>query len=147
MNLPPFKPAEWMDQAECAKTGEPDAWFPESGDAYGHAIRTCHTCPVRDLCLQAALDNNEQHGIWGGLTPNERRELKRGNPPRKPKRNTRRKVRLEDIEFLLSVDHAVTLDWLADRFGVKRDSVQAVLRRAARWDLVEQLRRNGRAVA
>ena len=35
-------------------------------------------CDVRDECLTYALDNNEQEGIWGGMTLKERRRaLKR----------------------------------------------------------------------
>lgn len=35
----------------------------------------CDSCPVRDACLDYALDIREQHGIWGGLSETERREL------------------------------------------------------------------------
>jgi WhiB family redox-sensing transcriptional regulator len=31
-------------------------------------------CPVREECLQAALEIREPYGIWGGLTEGERRE-------------------------------------------------------------------------
>jgi WhiB family redox-sensing transcriptional regulator len=34
-------------------------------------------CPVVDKCLQYALENREQHGIWGGLTVGERQALLR----------------------------------------------------------------------
>ena len=37
----------------------------------------CFECPVREECLQDALVSNMQFGIWGGLTPQERRSLKR----------------------------------------------------------------------
>ena len=33
------------------------------------------TCPIRTRCLQEALERDDQHGIWGGLTPNERKAL------------------------------------------------------------------------
>lgn len=35
------------------------------------AVEICQTCPVREDCLRQADD----HGIWGGLTPNERKAL------------------------------------------------------------------------
>lgn len=38
-------------------------------------MRICKACSARDMCLQVALDNNEKHDIWGGLTTKERREL------------------------------------------------------------------------
>ena len=35
----------------------------------------CSQCPVRAPCLEYALDIMEPHGIWGGLTEQERRTL------------------------------------------------------------------------
>lgn len=37
----------------------------------------CATCPVRDDCLAEAMRNREKVGVWGGLNPEERRELAR----------------------------------------------------------------------
>jgi WhiB family redox-sensing transcriptional regulator len=37
----------------------------------------CRTCPVRAACLAHALRVDERHGIWGGMTDAERRELPR----------------------------------------------------------------------
>lgn len=33
-------------------------------------------CPLLNLCLETALENKEQYGIWGGMTPYERRKFK-----------------------------------------------------------------------
>ena len=38
----------------------------------------CVACPVKAECLDFALRVREPHGIWGGLTEGERREL---SPP------------------------------------------------------------------
>ena len=35
----------------------------------------CGECPVRQPCLQYALDIREPHGIWGGLNEVERKHL------------------------------------------------------------------------
>lgn len=35
------------------------------------------TCPVQAACLEWALENGQDSGIWGGLSENERRALKR----------------------------------------------------------------------
>ncbi len=44
------------------------------------AKEICMSCPVQASCLSYALSIREQHGIWGGLTENERREsLSRSN--------------------------------------------------------------------
>jgi Transcription factor WhiB len=45
----------------------------------------CALCPVREECLQWAMDTAQDTGIWGGLTEEERRELRR-----QPRRRRRR---------------------------------------------------------
>ncbi|WP_254593037.1 WhiB family transcriptional regulator [Prescottella equi] len=39
------------------------------------AKQVCRQCPVRAQCLKYALDARERHGIWGGYTEDERKEL------------------------------------------------------------------------
>jgi WhiB family redox-sensing transcriptional regulator len=39
------------------------------------AKEICETCPVLQSCRSYALEIGEQHGIWGGLTAKERRQL------------------------------------------------------------------------
>lgn len=39
------------------------------------AKEVCQSCGVQEECLAYSLTIREQHGIWGGLTENERREL------------------------------------------------------------------------
>lgn len=39
------------------------------------AQKVCQRCPVRERCLDYAINNNITHGIWGGLTTRARREL------------------------------------------------------------------------
>ena len=34
----------------------------------------CQTCPHIQPCLDYALDNDEQHGIWGGMSIRQRRK-------------------------------------------------------------------------
>jgi hypothetical protein len=75
---------EWVNEALCAQVGPEDSlWFPDKGQSNKQAKLICAECPVRQQCLQYALDRSEQHGIWGGLSDRERKELKRGiRPPR-----------------------------------------------------------------
>jgi WhiB family redox-sensing transcriptional regulator len=42
-------------------------------EANAQARSVCAACPVRLECLDHALDTDEKHGIWGGMTPDERR--------------------------------------------------------------------------
>ncbi len=67
---------DWMLEARCLDA-DPEAFFPEKGGSTREAKRICAACPVREECLQYALDNDERFGIWGGLSERERRRAKR----------------------------------------------------------------------
>lgn len=63
----------------CQET-DPDLFFPETGGdnfQFRTAKKFCSRCPVKAECLNLALVNNEQFGIWGGLTTKERKKLGR----------------------------------------------------------------------
>jgi len=71
----------------CQQT-DPDAWFPEGGTPNPQmqpAIQLCNACPVRELCLQFALVNNEAHGIWGGMNSRQRQRLRKSNKAQAPR--------------------------------------------------------------
>lgn len=77
---------EWMADAVCAGT-DAEAFFPTEGtrDYERAAVKAmCSSCPVRTACLEYALDNREQWGVWGGLTEHERRPLLKDRPRRLP---------------------------------------------------------------
>jgi len=66
----------WRSRALCVGADE-DLFFPQTGKSARAAKAICARCPVRMRCLAEALDNGETYGVWGGLTPEERRQLKR----------------------------------------------------------------------
>lgn len=71
---------DWTIDALCTQS-DPDAWFPDhtGTTAESRMVKAiCQQCPVVAECLQVAIDNHEIHGIWGGLTPMERRRLWQG---------------------------------------------------------------------
>lgn len=69
----------WMDFAACAET-DPDAYSPQKGGSVRDAKRIClEVCTVRASCLRYAIDNGISEGVYGGLSPTERRKLKREN--------------------------------------------------------------------
>lgn len=74
----PFLPPLWYGDALCAQT-DAEAFFPEQGGRgrCREAKQVCAACPVREQCLEWALDNHEAHGVWGGHTERERRKLAR----------------------------------------------------------------------
>ncbi len=39
----------------------------------------CNRCPVTTECLTWALDSGQDAGVWGGMSEDERRALKRRN--------------------------------------------------------------------
>ena len=67
----------WDDEASCQSI-DPEVFFPEhQGDHASIAKAICRGCPVRMQCLEFALDARLDHGVWGGMTENERRSLRR----------------------------------------------------------------------
>ena len=71
----------WRKDAACRDTS-PDLFFPvgTTGQALiqiAQAQAVCANCPVQDECLQFALATNQDSGIWGGTTEEERRKLRR----------------------------------------------------------------------
>lgn len=74
---------DWADDALCAGL-DCELWFPAEVSRRGRhrhgedraAKQICESCPVSHQCLQHALDHDESDGVWGGLSPQERRELK-----------------------------------------------------------------------
>ncbi len=71
----------WRDQALCRDT-DPELFFPvgTTGTALvqiDRARQVCGECPVRIECLDFALDTNQDSGVWGGLSEEERRVIRR----------------------------------------------------------------------
>src|SRR5690606_36273324 len=46
--------------------GDPETWFAESPEVLEHAKSLCGPCPLREMCLQGALERGEPWGVWGG---------------------------------------------------------------------------------
>jgi WhiB family redox-sensing transcriptional regulator len=65
---------EWMARGNCAHE-TPGTFFPSDGVGVEVARRICATCPVRDYCLEYALVNRIDHGVWGGCSERERRRI------------------------------------------------------------------------
>ncbi|MFI5475323.1 WhiB family transcriptional regulator [Streptomyces cacaoi] len=71
----------WREHAEC-RNEDPDLFFPigTSGPALlqtEQAKAVCRRCPVREQCLEWAMETDQALGVWGGTSENERRALKR----------------------------------------------------------------------
>lgn len=65
---------EWMARGNCADRS-PAVFFPSDGVGVEAARQICATCPVKDPCLEHALENRIDHGVWGGCSERERRRI------------------------------------------------------------------------
>jgi WhiB family transcriptional regulator, redox-sensing transcriptional regulator len=66
----------WMLHARC-RGAKPTEFFPSDGLGVESAQRICAGCPVRIDCLEYALVNRIEHGVWGGASERERRRILR----------------------------------------------------------------------
>ena len=72
---------DWRSEAACQDT-DPDLFFPvgTTGPALEQiatAKAVCQECPVQEACLEFALMTNQDSGIWGGTSEDERRQLRK----------------------------------------------------------------------
>lgn len=66
----------WQNQASC-RSSDPTLWFGHTPDEQAAAVAICNACPVRSDCLDYALTNRIDHGIWGGATEADRLKVVR----------------------------------------------------------------------
>ncbi|MFB6392589.1 WhiB family transcriptional regulator [Polymorphospora lycopeni] len=72
---------DWRHQSNCRDL-DPETFFPigTSGPALLQTERAkaiCRRCDVIDDCLNFALETGQDAGVWGGMSEEERRAVKR----------------------------------------------------------------------
>lgn len=72
---------DWRDRAACRDT-EPDLFFPvgTTGTAVEQieaAKAVCRQCESQAPCLEFALTTNQESGVWGATSEDERRKLRK----------------------------------------------------------------------
>src|SRR5262245_1962568 len=67
---------EWMKYGRCQEMS-PSVFFPSDGVGVDVARRICFECPVQEPCLEYALVERIDHGVWGGASERERRRILR----------------------------------------------------------------------
>ena len=72
---------DWLFRAAC-RMEEPELFFPvgTSGPALVQTARAkavCQRCPVMIQCRTWALTTGQAAGVWGGMSEDERREMRR----------------------------------------------------------------------
>ena len=68
------------DQIPCSQA--PDLYYPEGDEIGGaHFVRlakkACQRCPLIKPCGEYAVEFKEEYGVWGGLSPNDRKNIRR----------------------------------------------------------------------
>lgn len=74
----------WREDANCSGVKH-SVFFPATthfDDRFDEAKQYCFTCKVRKECLALVIsldESDDRWGVFGGLTPNERKRLRRGS--------------------------------------------------------------------
>ncbi len=73
--------SDWRHRAAC-RDEDPELFYPVSENGPGalqveDAKAVCFRCSAREQCLNWALDNGQDFGVWGAMSADERRALKR----------------------------------------------------------------------
>lgn len=72
---------DWREKASC-RSVDPDLFFPVGTTGIAlvqieHAKSVCQQCDVKQACLDFAIQTNQESGVWGGTSEEERRKLRR----------------------------------------------------------------------
>ena len=72
---------DWRQRAACRDT-DPDLFFPigTTGPALDQieaAKAVCRGCDAQAQCLEFALATNQEAGVWGAMSEEERRKLRK----------------------------------------------------------------------
>ena len=68
--------ADWTSRARC-RGSDADAFFVRSLPEAREALKYCKRCPVQQDCLDYAVEEGIDLGVWGGLTERQRRAYAR----------------------------------------------------------------------
>ena len=84
---------DWRHKAVC-RGEDPELFFPvgNSGPALAQIAKAklvCNRFPVSSQCLSWAIESGQDAGVWGGMSEDERRALKRRNNRGRTRTRTR----------------------------------------------------------
>jgi WhiB family redox-sensing transcriptional regulator len=76
-----FNTEDWREKASC-RSVDPDLFFPVGTtglalDQIEQAKAVCRACPAQEPCLEFALSTNQESGVWGATSEEERRKLRK----------------------------------------------------------------------
>ncbi|MFD5768923.1 WhiB family transcriptional regulator [Streptomyces sp. NPDC127049] len=117
----------WHSRAACygINPKEADRLFfhgPRNFRDRQQAKQVCAACPVQRDCLNFALENKVEHGMWGGLTLKERAQWRKKLDSRLDYARVRsaingRDVHLSSLERTAIVRYACTRGWSTTRLA------------------------------
>jgi WhiB family redox-sensing transcriptional regulator len=96
-------------------TTNPDLFFGETKKEIAAAKAVCSGCPVMEKCAKWAVPN-EEFGVFGGLSANERTLLRGNRPPANP-------VEVEHLREQLQMFATLSANELHLRLGVATRTV------------------------
>lgn len=76
-----FNTEDWRLKASC-RSVDPDLFFPVGTTGLAleqieQAKAVCRSCPAQEPCLEFALSTNQESGVWGATSEEERRKLRK----------------------------------------------------------------------
>lgn len=129
-----LKDTAWRDDAACRDSAA-EGFFPDSSDPreYDAPRAVCRRCPVRQECLADQLaweggsGSSARHGMYGGLTPEERHAVHRGRRGTEvtPRRHPVTPEQVEAIREALAA--GMTLKGIRVLAGVTEWQLRAVM--------------------
>jgi WhiB family redox-sensing transcriptional regulator len=140
----PAAPALDWDKGACTRRVD-DLFFPsgESEAARAQADRAkliCARCPIRQACLSWALANREDQGVWGGLTPKERRTLHRRKTPWGSTRGAADRIYASQLgEFTALLDRGLAPLAIAQALRTNVQTVNTVMSRINAAQTVQEV--------
>jgi WhiB family redox-sensing transcriptional regulator len=118
---------DWRSRAAC-RGADPDLFFPLGSNR--EAIAICAGCPVREDCLDEALEKGDL-GIRGGTTETERRLMRAGQ--RAPIHLTRKTTMPESTQIIEALLDGVTVQEVAETHDWLRDRVLDLINSKPGW--------------
>jgi WhiB family redox-sensing transcriptional regulator len=121
-------------EAKCSE-GDPDYFFPTSKEEQAERLENlqsiCSSCIHQSDCAEFALNENIQHGFWGGLTSEERSHIVKV----RGKHFDLRHKKLHEI--IVKRSHGWTDHSIAKSMGIDIKSLERTVDRGRKKGLVQ----------
>lgn len=105
-------PTGWQAQARCAGSSEWQRYaYSDKIDEQRIAAKYCEDCPSKRPCLSYALLIRDEHGVWGGLLPGERKNMNKYGQVFSGYADGLRGVLVENAPIVTGTGDPSTWDW------------------------------------